>query len=103
MRGILWLPMIGVNQIAVRTVGQILIAKDEIDFLAGKHFLSLGPRGAGNYIRGKAIERANEDLANFQLRRKRPKREPDVVLEYLVACRQTSPQVGCVQKRPWLK
>ena len=63
-------PMIGVSQIAVRTIGQMLIAKDEIDFLAGKHFLSLRPRGAGNDIRGKAIERANENLANFQLTRK---------------------------------
>jgi len=63
-------PMIGVNQIAVRTVGQVFIAKDEINFLAGKHFVSLGPRGAGDHIRGKAIERANENLANFQLTRK---------------------------------
>src|SRR6516162_7874505 len=60
-------PLIGVNQIAVRTIGQMLIAKDEIDFLAGEHFLSLRPRGAGNDIRGKSIERENE--ANFQLRR----------------------------------
>jgi hypothetical protein len=63
-------PMIGVNQIAVRTVGQVFIAKNEINFLAGKHFVSLGPRRAGDHIRGKAIERANENLANFQLTRK---------------------------------
>ena len=62
-------PMIGMNQIAIRTIGQVFIAKDEINFLARKHFLSLGSRRAGDHIRGKAIERANENLANFQLRR----------------------------------
>lgn len=59
MRGILWF--------AVRTVGQMLIAKDEIHSLAGEHLLSLGSRRVADHIGGKAIERANEGLANFQL------------------------------------
>jgi hypothetical protein len=46
-------PMIGMNQIAIRTIGQVFIAKDEINFLARKHFLSLGSRRAGDHIRGR--------------------------------------------------
>jgi len=53
-------------------------------------------------IRGKAIESANESL-ELPIDEKGPKREFDVVLEYLVAVSSNVPQVGCVQKRPWLK
>lgn len=62
-------PMVGMNQIAARTVGQMLVAEDKIHFLASKHFLSLGSRRAGDHVGGKTIELANEDLANLQLRR----------------------------------
>jgi hypothetical protein len=61
--------MIGMNQIGVRTVGQILIAKNQIHFLPGKHFFRLGSSRAADHIGGKALEGANEHLANFQLRR----------------------------------
>ncbi len=62
-------PMIGVNQIAVRTVGQVFIAKNEINFLAGKHFVSLEPRRAGDHIRGRRSS-VRMNLSNFQLTRK---------------------------------
>ncbi len=61
-------PVIRMNQVVVRTVGQLLIAKNHVNRLHGKDFLGLGPSGRHNNVCRERFKRSKQRSADLNVR-----------------------------------
>jgi hypothetical protein len=59
----------GVNQIAVGTIGQMLIAKNDFKCLRRKHFFALRSRRAYDHIGGQCFKSSQEGTTNLHVGR----------------------------------
>ena len=61
--------MIGVDQVGVRTIGQMLVAENHFKRLVRKDFLGLRSAGTGGYVGRQGLEDVKQSLAQLQARR----------------------------------